>query len=172
MAIEPSPTCRKVFTLMNGFTPEACMLNKTFASRFRGKFDVILMSQVLEHVADLDETIDLMNMLLRERGIVVIAVPHFRSLVSMFQGKKDMFIAPPEHLNFFSMPGLISLFSRHHFSLLKQETISRFPPQSIRKIIPISLVARIASFALVGFLRFADAIGKGMYINCYFRKEG
>jgi len=171
-AIEPSPTCRKVFTLLNGFVPEACMFDRTFTSKYREKFDVVLMSQVLEHVVDLDEAVNSLNMLLGKNGIAAIAVPHFKSLVSMFHGKKDMFIIPPEHLNFFSMSCLTTLFSRHHFSLLRRETISRFPPESIRKIILISLVTRIANFALGGVLRFADSIGKGMYINCYFRKEG
>ena len=148
------------------------MLDKTFANKYREKFNVILMSQVLEHISGLDEAVVSVNMLLRNKGVVVIAVPHFKSLVSMFQGKKDMFIVPPEHLNFFSLSGLTALLSRHQFSLLRQETISRFPPESIRKIKPISLVARMANFTLGRVLHFADAIGKGMYINCYFRKEG
>ena len=41
-------------------------------------------------------------------GIVAVAVPHFGSLLSRLQGKKDMFICPPEHLNFFSRRGLDS----------------------------------------------------------------
>jgi len=172
IAIEPSATCREIFTLMNNFTPEACMIDKTLANKYRGRFDVILMSQVLEHIANLDEAVDSIKMLLGKRGIAVIAVPHFKSLVSMLQGKKDMFIIPPEHLNFFSMSGLTSLFSRHRFSLLRRETISRFPPESVHKILPIRLVARITNFALGSILHFADAIGKGMYINCYFRKKG
>ena len=170
-AIEPSPACREIFALLNGFMPEDSMLDKPFANKYKGKFNVILMSQVLEHIADLDETIHLISQLLTRNGIVVIAVPHFKSVVSMLQGENDMFIIPPEHLNFFTMVGLTSLFSQYGFSTLKCETISRFPRESIRKKIPISFIMPLLYFILQRVFNFTDKIGKGMYINCYFRKE-
>ena len=95
---------------MNAFTPEAGMLDKIFVNKYTEKFNIILMSQVLEHIADLDETLDYLNMLLDRKGIVVIAVPHFKSLVSILQGKNDMFIIPLNTLTFFQCK-VLSLYS-------------------------------------------------------------
>jgi len=141
-ACEPNPSCRAVFSELTGFEADPETFNPSIAARYAGRFEVFLMSQVLEHIATLDETLKLIHEILKEGGIAVIAVPHFKSFISILQGKKDMFIIPPVHLNFFSKAGLISLFSRHNFTVLRLETISRFPPDSIHKIISVKSIAK------------------------------
>ena len=95
-----------------GMESIAGMLTRNFVQANPGSFDVVLMSQVLEHITDLESTLDYLRDLLAPNGIAAIAVPHFGSWLSRLQGKKDMFIVPPEHLNFFSRAGLTALFDR------------------------------------------------------------
>jgi 2-polyprenyl-3-methyl-5-hydroxy-6-metoxy-1,4-benzoquinol methylase len=166
-ALEPSPSCQDVFTLMNGFKPYPEMLSASFVQKHSGIYDVVLMSQVLEHVSDIKECVSNLNILLHSGGICAIAVPHFRSLVSMVQCRKDMFIIPPEHLNFFTIRGLTSLFLRQGFKPLKIETISRFNSMRIRRIFPFS---SLIILGLSSVLNLADMYNKGMFINAYFQK--
>jgi SAM-dependent methyltransferase len=167
-ALEPAPFCRESFFYLNGFQSEPRMLDLAFALEHRGEFDVALMSQVLEHLPDLEETLKELSTLLVFGGIAAMAVPHFRSLVSRLQGRRDMFIAPPEHLNFFTAASLIRLFGRHGFSFIRVETVSRFDPR--RLAARLGWAGAVATPFLRAALRAADATRTGMYLNAYFRK--
>ena len=168
IALEPAPYCREVFLRLNGFEAEPLMLDLSFAQAHRGTFDAVLMSQVLEHLPALDETLEAIATLLAPGGIAAIAVPHFRSAVSSLQGRKDMFISPPEHLNFFTSTSLQRLFCRHGFSIVQTETVSRFDPRRIRARFGVAGIVAIP--LLRGALRVADAVRLGMYLNAYFRR--
>jgi SAM-dependent methyltransferase len=169
-AIEPTDICRQIFQQMNGFEPLAGMLTDQFAQEHAGSFDVILMSQVLEHIRDVDATVENLSKLLAPGGLVVIAVPHFGSWLSRAQGKKDMFIAPPEHLNYFSSKGLAALFQRHGFSLGKLHTVSRFDVGRVARKVPVPLVGNLASRTLLAAMHLSDSVGGGMFLNGYFLK--
>ncbi len=169
-ALEPNRFERQVFGLMNHFAPHPSMLGPEFVAANKNSFDVVLLSQVLEHVRDLDESVHFFNDLLADGGVVAVAVPHFRSLVSRLQGRKDMFIIPPEHLNFFTIKGLRELFERSGFHVLMTESISRFDPRKFKRKFRFGFFSVIFSTALESVLRVADKANLGMYINIYFRK--
>jgi SAM-dependent methyltransferase len=171
-AIEPTAKCREVFHLMNGFEPSPGMLTRQFAAANIGRFDVLLMSQVLEHIADLESVLSYAAAVLRRGGVAAIAVPHFRSLVSRLQGKNDMFIAPPEHLNYFTILGLRALFSRHSFNCVTVYTVSRFNVSRVARKIPVppALGTPIA-FCISAAVKLSDYVQAGMYINAFFRKH-
>ena len=155
---------------MNGFTPDPSLLDDSFVRQHESSYDVILISQVLEHVADLDPMVDRLRRLLRADGLVATAVPHFRSWISRLQGRRDMFITPPEHLNYFTSKGLISLYMRHRLRVINRETVSRFDPRRITARLKSKLLGKLASISLDIFLGMADQVNKGMYLNMYFRK--
>jgi SAM-dependent methyltransferase len=167
-ALEPSAPCRELFAVLNGFEPAPSLLTGAFADAYRGAFDVVLMSQVLEHLPDLDAVLGWLKDLLSPQGVAAIAVPRFRSVVSILQGRDDMFVIPPEHLNFLTLRGLNTLFERQGFRCLRTETISRFDPSRLRPRVPAAANALAA--ALRGGLSVADRLGRGMYINAYFQK--
>lgn len=167
VALEPAPFCRDIFFHLNGFHATPKMLDAEFAREHEAAFDVVIMSQVLEHVPDLDETLDLLRTLLTPGGLAAIAVPHFCSVVSRLQGRRDMFISPPEHLNFFTLTSLVRLFCRNGFHLMRAETISRFDPRRIKA--RLGLVGAFAVPVLRGALKLADVTNAGMYLNVYFR---
>ncbi len=170
-ALEPTLPCQGVFKLMNGFEPIPSMLTGEFVRTHRAAFDVVLMSQVLEHVTDLEPTLRNLSALLAPDGIAAIAVPHFGSWLSRFQGKNDIFIIPPEHLNFFSIAGLEALFQRHGFSRLELHTVSRIDVRRIASRVRIPIVGTLAGHAMMSLLRLSDRVDGGMFINAYFRKD-
>lgn len=169
-AIEPNRNARQIFARMNGF--EACdgFIDEELSNKQEAQFDVILLSQVLEHVVEPHETILYLHKMLKKGGILAVAVPHFGSWLSQLQGRKDAFITPPEHLSYFSQVGLIYLFERHGFKCREITTISRIDiRRAARKLsLPIigPLIARSASW----FLSISDRFSRGMYINAYFEK--
>lgn len=171
VALEPAPRCREVFQLLTGQEALPELINPDFVHKHRGAFDVVLMSQVLEHVPDLDETSAALNALLDKNGVAAIAVPHFRSWVSLVQGRQDMFIIPPEHLSFFTKQGLRELFIRHGFRTIREETISRFERGRLIKRLRLAILGRSAEVLMSGILKLSDLVGKGMYINMYFQKS-
>lgn len=169
-ALDPSPSSRGIFAIMNKFDPEPIMLGKDFVEANRQAFDVVILSQVLEHISNLEETLFFLDDLLTDGGVVAIAVPHFQSLVSRFQGRNDMFIIPPYHLNYFTIKGLRELFERHGFQVLMTETISRFDPRKLKRELRLGFFGVIFCTVLEAVLRVADNVNLGMYANIYFRK--
>lgn len=170
-ACEPNPSCRPVFAELNGFEPDPEMFNPSIAKRYVGAFEVFLLSQVLEHITNLDETLDLIRLSLKAGGITVVAVPLFRSFFSQLRGKRDMFIIPPEHVNFFTYKSLRTLFKRFAFSPVLRETVSRFDHQKIASNLKLrGITIPILSLTSL-FMKLTDKIHRGLYLNAYFQKD-
>jgi len=121
-----------------------------------------LLSQVLEHICDVDDMLGTLSSVLVTGGIAAIAVPHFGSFLSRFQGQKDMYISPPEHVNYFSVAGLDALLNRHGFERIESTTVTKVPRRSIGPV-PWQLV--------YGILKLSEYVGMGMIINAYYRKR-
>jgi SAM-dependent methyltransferase len=156
---------------MNDFAPEPCMFDAAFGQRHAAGFDALLASQLLEHVADPAGAVQEMRRVLKPQGIAAIAVPHFGSALSRLQGRSDMFISPPEHLNFFSRDGLTSLFSRHGFKRERLQTVSKVNRGRIEEALWIPGLSHAAWIGLYAVLRVFEGLGLGMVINAYFRKS-
>jgi 2-polyprenyl-3-methyl-5-hydroxy-6-metoxy-1,4-benzoquinol methylase len=135
-------------------------------------FDVVLLSQVLEHVIEPAETVRHVHAVLNANAMAAIAVPHFGSALSLVMGKRDMFITPPEHLNYFSRQGLVALFGRNGFRLEELSTVSKVPRKRIAKMFPTPLLGEMAWRALYATLCCAHPFGLGMVLNAIFRKTG
>lgn len=169
-AIELNEKSRDVFKLMNSFDALNLAFDDSFSAEYAGKFDVVLLTQVLEHIPMDSKPVENIHRLLSPNGICAIAVPHFTSSISVLQGRKDMFICPPEHLNFFTIRGLDALFRANRFSAIKHETISRFDKAKVYAKIKPSIFANAIVNLLTPFLSVSDKIGKGMFIHSYFKK--
>jgi 2-polyprenyl-3-methyl-5-hydroxy-6-metoxy-1,4-benzoquinol methylase len=167
-AIELGEASRKIHARMTGFEPKAEPFNAEFAQRNAGIYDAVLLSQVLEHLPMDADPIRSLNVLLRKGGICAIAIPHFRSYLSILQGKNDMFIVPPEHVNFFTVKGLTEAFASRGFQTVKCETVSRFDYRKFKK--RFGALSPMPSLALKGFLGVSALMDKGMFVNGYFRK--
>jgi hypothetical protein len=111
-----------------------------------------------------------LSLVLKPGGIAAIVVPHYGSMLSRFQGKNDMFISPPEHLNFFSRRGLVRLFQRQGFDLLVLRTVSKVNRTSIGDKFRWRLLRPLAWRTVYFSLRVSDTLGRGMVLNAFFRK--
>ncbi len=92
-----------------------------------GTFDLVILSHVLEHVADLRSTVRDLRALLREGGRCYIEVPDATRY-------RDFLLAPfqdfnTEHINHFSLSALGNLFARDGFAVESQgqKTIESSP---------------------------------------------
>ncbi|WP_162250099.1 MULTISPECIES: class I SAM-dependent methyltransferase [unclassified Bradyrhizobium] len=168
-AIELGEASRKIHARMNGFEARAEPFNADFARRNAGIYDAVLLSQVLEHLPMDADPVGSLNVLLKKGGVCAIAVPHFRSYVSMLQGKNDMFIVPPEHLNFFTVKALTAAFESRGFETVKCETVSRFDYRKFGR--RYGALSPLPSAALKGLLGLSTLMNKGMFVNGYFRKK-
>ena len=87
---------------------------------FKGKtFDVITMWHVLEHVPNLDETIQKIEALLNPNGFLIIAVPNYNSFDAAYYKNHWAAFDAPRHLWHFSRNAMKKIFSD---KLLLQET--------------------------------------------------
>ncbi len=169
-ACEPNANSRRIFKQVNGFEPVPDMFDKAFAAANQGQFHAVLASQILEHINDPMAFAANVNAILVPGGIVAVAVPHFGSLLSRLQGKKDMFICPPEHLSFFSRKGLRALFERSGFRTICLETVSKLNRTKIRKAGRGALRGDWAWKGIYQAMRITDRLRAGMVLNAYFRK--
>jgi len=101
------------------------------------------MGQVLEHVTDPVAVAHHLSTVLRPGGLATIAVPHFGSALPRLQRRRDIYISPPGHLNFFSRRGLISLFARSGFTLERIDTASKVPYGRVTPV-PVPLLQTAA----------------------------
>lgn len=82
-------------------------------------FDVITLWHVLEHIPDLESEIKIIHSLLKEDGILIIAVPNYKSWDA--QHYKNFWAAydVPRHLWHFSKTSISKIFNPKGFELLE-----------------------------------------------------
>jgi SAM-dependent methyltransferase len=129
-AIELGPA-RSITQQMTGVIPLAIPFEEFDAGGER--FSVIVMSQVLEHVLDVNLWAARAFDLLKPGGVLAIALPHFGSAVRRLMAQNDPFITPPEHLNFFTAGSLRTLLQRHGFELSATQHRSRIPARALER---------------------------------------
>jgi SAM-dependent methyltransferase len=92
-----------------------------YASEF---FDTITMFHVFEHLTEPKNTLEIIEKIIKKRGIFIISFPNIDSLQSnLFKGKW-LHLDPPRHLFFFAPNDFISLLEKYGFKLLKQRYVS------------------------------------------------
>ena len=88
-----------------------------------GKFDIITLWHVLEHVKDIDELIEKLKQRLSEKGILVIAVPNFKSYDAKHYGASWAAYDVPRHLWHFSPLAIQKLFGKHQMTVVGQKPL-------------------------------------------------
>jgi 2-polyprenyl-3-methyl-5-hydroxy-6-metoxy-1,4-benzoquinol methylase len=171
-ALEPSPAARARYRQRNGVEPFDGFLDAAFVATRAATYDAVLLSQVLEHLADPERAIALVRQLLRPGGIAVIAVPQFRSWLSILSGRRDMFISPPVHLSFFTRSGLAKLLRRHGLEEVHTDSVTWFDPARVAARTRPHALGPALVMALRVVFSIADAAGGGNTLEAYFRKTG
>lgn len=82
------------------------------------EFDVITMTELIEHLRNPVLYIQESYRILRPGGALYLTTPNFNSLTRRLVGQKWQIICPPEHLFYFSLGCLSSLLRRCGFNLI------------------------------------------------------
>lgn len=83
----------------------------------KGKFDVITLWHVLEHLPDLQNQIDSISSLLNPQGVLIIAAPNFKSYDAKIYGRFWAAFDVPRHLWHFSRNSIPLLFNSYNLQV-------------------------------------------------------
>lgn len=119
-AIEVSEDARTFAFEHFGLKPKLPSEMDSFGEK---SFDCITLWHVLEHIQDLHGIMDKFNTLLREQGMLIIAVPNRTSYDAGRYGNMWAAYDVPRHLWHFSPVTLANLGSMHGFSLVEMITM-------------------------------------------------
>ena len=84
-------------------------------------FDVIVMSDVLEHLTRANEALDRARALLRPGGLLVLALPDAGSRVARLLGRRWWSVIPT-HIHYFTRESAATMVARHGFRPLSVAT--------------------------------------------------
>ncbi len=88
---------------------------KLLTDHYKSKFDVITMWHVLEHIPDLQIKVQIFSSLLSENGVILVAVPEYKSYDAQHYGFNWAAWDVPRHLNHFEGKTLNMLFEKNGF---------------------------------------------------------
>jgi methionine biosynthesis protein MetW len=86
-------------------------------------FDVVVCSEVLEHLFFPENTIKECYRVLRQSGLFIVTIPNLyclRNRISMLTGRNCKFVEYPmnrQHIRFFSLDGMISILDKTRFEI-------------------------------------------------------
>lgn len=83
------------------------------------QFNIITLWHVLEHIPNLDEYISKLKCLLKTDGVLIVAVPNFKSYDASYYKQFWAAYDVPRHLWHFSKKSIEILFSKHKIKLVK-----------------------------------------------------
>lgn len=90
-----------------------------------GKFDVVHMSEVLEHIPDPKGMLQLARHLLTAGGLICVVTPNdynpFQYALRISCGYEPWWVAPPHHINYFNFDSLDGLLTETNFQVVHKE---------------------------------------------------
>lgn len=123
--LEPNPLASREIEEKTGLTVIRDFLETWIPEKsLIGTFDVIIMTQVVEHVLYPQLLFEKSCELLRPDGILVVSTPNFDSLLIKLLKTREGHICPPEHLNFFTLKSLRMLGRRYGYRFVQGYTRS------------------------------------------------
>lgn len=168
-ALELASTEKSIAKVMTGIDPIQISFEDFLEKD--GSYDIILMSQILEHALDINEWISKANSLLADNGILVIALPNFMSIFRLILQEKEPYICPPAHLNYFSFKNLTILMHKNGLSVEAVQYVSRISPQALlKRLANKKLLLFLLTPLIKAFFKIIDVLHLGMMINIYAKK--
>lgn len=90
-----------------------------------GQFDAIHLSEVLEHIPDPAQMLQIARRLLAPGGLLCVVVPNdynpFQRALRAVEGVAPWWVAPPHHLNYFNFDSLEALVKRCGMRVYQRE---------------------------------------------------
>jgi len=123
--IEPSSQAAEYSREVLKLDIEEKFLDASLAKNL-GKFDVVNLGEVIEHLSDPAEMLKIANGMLHDGGLVSVIAPNdfnpFQKLLEDSCDYDPWWIAPPHHLNYFNKESLSKLLDRCGFEVVHDET--------------------------------------------------
>ncbi|MFD0799690.1 class I SAM-dependent methyltransferase [Maribacter chungangensis] len=95
------------------------ILKESMKDLSKNTYDIITLWHVLEHLPDLQEQITTINELLKTQGILIVAVPNYRSYDAKLYKEYWAAYDVPRHLWHFSKKSILQIFTPYGFDLLE-----------------------------------------------------
>ncbi len=174
-AINPSIWENDVFEAMNGFRPVESTFEESDFNSQSEAFDLVILSQVLEHIYDPAIFLNQIHKLLKKNGVLAIAVPNFNSIRVRLLGTRDnSCLWCPEHVSYFTINSLSLLLNKVNFSVINYHNISRMPYFAISDLLNLNgwlrkIVNNTTKYAQKS-LSICDITGTGFYLNLWAKK--
>jgi len=117
--VEPNPKAK--ISAENKLTVESAseIYSEINQLKNEAQFDVITLWHVLEHVPNLETYISTLKLLLKPNGILIIAVPNFKSYDANYYKQFWAAFDVPRHLWHFSKKSIQGLFAKQEMSVVK-----------------------------------------------------
>ena len=96
-------------------------------------FDVIVMTELIEHLPTPQAFLDRARELLRPGGLLYMTTPHGRGLSGRVLGASWSVLRPPEHLQLFSVPSMQKAVAAAGFSSARIYTQGLLPHELVAK---------------------------------------
>jgi len=124
-----------------------------------GSFDVVIASELLEHVPDPSLILREVARIVRPGGLLWATTPNAKGLSSRLLGLEWSVLSPPEHLHLFSAPGLKGLLLDAGFRRVRINTEGLNPFEIMKKF------RRQESNGESGFNTGSDRVNSGYRLN-------
>ncbi len=119
VGVEPDPKAREA-AINAGLTVYEGTAEDLPEAILGRKFDVVLMSHVLEHCLDINAAVANAKSMLRKGGIYIVETPNCDSLGFKQQMAEWPWSDIPRHLNFFTPLSLRSILVKHNFDVVSE----------------------------------------------------
>jgi len=87
-------------------------------------FDAITLFHVIEHLTEPKQVLEIIEKIIKPRGIVVFSFPNIASLQAIIFKGKWLHLDPPRHLFFFSPRDFINIMQNYGFKVVKKHYFS------------------------------------------------
>jgi SAM-dependent methyltransferase len=170
VAVNPARAENRIFQQLNGFEPIPLFFEAVdFGAE---KFNLVILSQVLEHLSDPLQVLVKVRKLIKPEGVLAIAVPNVDALLIKILRSRSSFLGLPGHIIHFSRQGLSALLQRAGFEVNLHTYVSRIPYYTISNRLNIhgrsrQLLNHLVRVAQRPPLFIADRLGLGLFQNVW-----
>jgi SAM-dependent methyltransferase/ribosomal protein L37E len=171
-AVNPAGYENKIFEEMNQIKPLDIFFEDFQTDT---KYGIILMSQSLEHIKSPSAIVQKVSNMLSDGGVLICAVPNFHSFPVRLWGTRDNgCLWVPEHVNFFTLKGLYSLFHLSNLDVCFHQNLTRISDNYLSKKakwLDCKAIRVFVKYAQIPFAVMVNRIRMGICIHIYGRRK-
>ena len=100
--------------------------NQQTVQKVPGKFDIIIISHLIEHINKPLVFMKLVDQKLKRNGLLYLETPNIQSWLALMEKQNYTFLTPPDHVCLYSVRSLVRLIERsiNRYTVVRLETYS------------------------------------------------